>query len=293
MVATAAPGIKDILLLGKVKQLERERAADLIVLDAPAAGHAITFLQSARSLLDTVSVGPINAQARDVLELLDDHRAVPGRAGHPPRGDAGQRGGRDRVLARGPGRRRPRPDRGQRRLPADRRAGRRRGGGRGRGRRGRRVPASRRGRGAGVAAAALPPRPHGPAGRAGGAAGRRSSRCRSCACRSCSAPSSAPPSSTSWPGRCSPRSTHWRGCRSDGPRGRSGRRREVTRRPTDALVDLVAERSIIVCCGSGGVGKTTTAAVRGARGRPAGPQDRRRHHRPRQAPGRRPRPRRA
>jgi anion-transporting ArsA/GET3 family ATPase len=74
VVATAAPGIKDILLLGKVKQLERERTADLIVLDAPAAGHAITFLQSARSLFDTVSVGPINAQARDVIELLEDHR---------------------------------------------------------------------------------------------------------------------------------------------------------------------------------------------------------------------------
>lgn len=74
VVATAAPGIKDILLLGKVKQLERAGSADLIVLDAPAAGHAITFLQSARSLLDTVSVGPINVQARDVLELLEDHR---------------------------------------------------------------------------------------------------------------------------------------------------------------------------------------------------------------------------
>jgi anion-transporting ArsA/GET3 family ATPase len=74
VVATAAPGIKDILLLGKVKQLERAGVADMIVLDAPAAGHAITFLQSARSLLDTVSVGPINAQARDVLELLEDHR---------------------------------------------------------------------------------------------------------------------------------------------------------------------------------------------------------------------------
>jgi anion-transporting ArsA/GET3 family ATPase len=74
IVATAAPGIKDILLLGKVKQLERAEQADLVVLDAPAAGHAITFLQSARSLLDSVSVGPINAQARDVLELLEDHR---------------------------------------------------------------------------------------------------------------------------------------------------------------------------------------------------------------------------
>jgi anion-transporting ArsA/GET3 family ATPase len=74
VVATAAPGIKDILLLGKVKQLERVEAADLIVLDAPAAGHAITFLTSAVGLLDAVRVGPIQAQARDVLELLHDHR---------------------------------------------------------------------------------------------------------------------------------------------------------------------------------------------------------------------------
>lgn len=74
VVATAAPGIKDILLLGKVKQLERAEVADLVVLDAPAAGHAITFLQSARGLLDAVRVGPIQAQARDVLDLLEDHR---------------------------------------------------------------------------------------------------------------------------------------------------------------------------------------------------------------------------
>jgi hypothetical protein len=73
VVATAAPGIRDILVLGKVKQLERADQADLIVLDAPAAGHAITFLQSARGLLDAVRVGPINTQARDVLEMLTDH----------------------------------------------------------------------------------------------------------------------------------------------------------------------------------------------------------------------------
>ena len=75
VVATAAPGIKDILVLGKVKQLERGGAADRILLDAPAAGHAITFLMSARGLLDAVRVGPIRAQAEDVLELLTDrHR---------------------------------------------------------------------------------------------------------------------------------------------------------------------------------------------------------------------------
>jgi len=78
VVATAAPGIKDILVLGKVKQLERLSAGgapgtpDVLVLDAPAAGHAVTFLMSARGLLDAVTVGPIRAQASDVLELLSD-----------------------------------------------------------------------------------------------------------------------------------------------------------------------------------------------------------------------------
>lgn len=72
VVATAVPGIKDILILGKVKQLERSESADLIVLDAPAAGHAISFLLAARGLLDAVRVGPIQTQARDVLELLTD-----------------------------------------------------------------------------------------------------------------------------------------------------------------------------------------------------------------------------
>ena len=83
VVATAAPGIKDILVLGKVKQLERAAggaigvnddspANDLIVLDAPAAGHAVTFLQSAHGLLDAVRVGPIRTQAHEVVNLLTD-----------------------------------------------------------------------------------------------------------------------------------------------------------------------------------------------------------------------------
>src|SRR4051794_35247432 len=72
VVATAVPGIKDILVLGKVKSLERSNSADLIILDAPAAGHAVTFLMSARGLLDAVRVGPIRSQAQDVMELLND-----------------------------------------------------------------------------------------------------------------------------------------------------------------------------------------------------------------------------
>ena len=72
MVSTAVPGIRDILVLGKVKSLERGATADLIVLDAPAAGHAISFLQSASGLADAVRLGPIHSQARDVLDLLGD-----------------------------------------------------------------------------------------------------------------------------------------------------------------------------------------------------------------------------
>jgi anion-transporting ArsA/GET3 family ATPase len=78
VVATAIPGIKDILVLGKVKQLETlsatgaEGAARFIVVDAPAAGHAVSFLASAFGLLDAATVGPIRAQAADVIALLSD-----------------------------------------------------------------------------------------------------------------------------------------------------------------------------------------------------------------------------
>jgi arsenite/tail-anchored protein-transporting ATPase len=74
VVGTAAPGIDDIVVLGKIKQLERSGEWDLIVVDGPAAGHAITFLTSASGLLDAVRGGPVRDQATDVLELLNDPR---------------------------------------------------------------------------------------------------------------------------------------------------------------------------------------------------------------------------
>ena len=60
------------MVLGKLKQLERSGLYDLIVVDGPAAGHAITFLLSAKSLLDVVHGGPIHTQAQDVLEMFAD-----------------------------------------------------------------------------------------------------------------------------------------------------------------------------------------------------------------------------
>ena len=50
LVAGAIPGIRDILVLGKVKQIERSGIADLVLVDAPATGHTMTFLSSAGGL---------------------------------------------------------------------------------------------------------------------------------------------------------------------------------------------------------------------------------------------------
>ncbi|HYH51405.1 MAG TPA: ArsA-related P-loop ATPase [Acidimicrobiia bacterium] len=72
IVATAVPGMKEILVLGKVKSLQRAQAADVIVVDGPAAGHAVTFLLSPKGLLDAVRVGPVLTQAIDVSEMLAD-----------------------------------------------------------------------------------------------------------------------------------------------------------------------------------------------------------------------------
>ncbi len=72
VVAGAIPGLRDILVLGKIKQLERDGVADVILVDAPATGHAMTFLTSASGLLDAARGGPVRAQAADVVELLTD-----------------------------------------------------------------------------------------------------------------------------------------------------------------------------------------------------------------------------
>ena len=72
VVSSAVPGMKDILVLGKVKSLEVEGRSDLILIDAPAAGHAISFLMSPRGLGDAVRVGPISKQSTEVIEMLSD-----------------------------------------------------------------------------------------------------------------------------------------------------------------------------------------------------------------------------
>ncbi len=74
VVATAAPGIRDLLALGKIRQLEQRGDTDLIVVDAPGSGHAITFLRSAAGIADSSPSGPLREQADLVLAMLADDK---------------------------------------------------------------------------------------------------------------------------------------------------------------------------------------------------------------------------
>ena len=73
VIAGATPGMEHLLVLGKIKELDRTKAADLIVVDAPPAGHAAPFLRSAAALQQAVSNGPIREQADEVTAMLGDH----------------------------------------------------------------------------------------------------------------------------------------------------------------------------------------------------------------------------
>jgi len=70
VVATAAPGIRDLLALGKIRQLEQTGDAELIIVDAPSAGHALTFLAAPAALAQSSPGGPIKEQADAVLAML-------------------------------------------------------------------------------------------------------------------------------------------------------------------------------------------------------------------------------
>ncbi|HSJ91980.1 MAG TPA: ArsA-related P-loop ATPase [Ilumatobacter sp.] len=72
MIAAATPGLEHLMVLARIKEFERERAADLIVVDAPAAGRATPFLRSALAVSDLVTTGPVREQADEVIEMLHD-----------------------------------------------------------------------------------------------------------------------------------------------------------------------------------------------------------------------------
>ncbi len=79
---TIAPGLRDVLLTGKVYEASRRRTAtgpayDAIVLDAPPTGRVTRFLNVNEEVADLAKVGPIRNQAGSIMSLLrGQHTAV-------------------------------------------------------------------------------------------------------------------------------------------------------------------------------------------------------------------------
>ena len=129
-VTTIAPGLRDVLLTGKVKEAvtrtgqDGRPVFDAVVLDAPPTGRITQFLQATHEVAGLTKIGPIHRQSagRDRPAAL---RADRGAHGHPAGGDAGagdpgrrRRAARGRLPAR-PGDREPGPS-GAGRRPAGR-----------------------------------------------------------------------------------------------------------------------------------------------------------------------------
>ncbi|HEX2192430.1 MAG TPA: ArsA family ATPase [Acidimicrobiales bacterium] len=71
-VATAAPGVREILTVGKLAYEARERHYDLVVADAAASGHVVGQLVAPRAIDELVHVGPIHDQTGWMLDILGD-----------------------------------------------------------------------------------------------------------------------------------------------------------------------------------------------------------------------------
>ena len=73
---TLAPGLRDVLLTGKVKETvgrtddKGRHLYDAVVLDAPPTGRIVKFLDVTRAMADLAKVGPIKGQSDGVVRLL-------------------------------------------------------------------------------------------------------------------------------------------------------------------------------------------------------------------------------
>ena len=95
-VATAAPGVREILTVGKLCYEVRENHYDTIVVDATSTGHIVGQLAAPQAINQLVKVGLIRSQTDWMLDILSDSaQDRPGRR-HDARGDAGERDHRAR-----------------------------------------------------------------------------------------------------------------------------------------------------------------------------------------------------
>jgi anion-transporting ArsA/GET3 family ATPase len=71
-VADAAPGVKEILAVGKLCYEVRERHYDLVVVDAEASGHIVAQIGAPNAIRELVQVGLVRDQTDWLIEILAD-----------------------------------------------------------------------------------------------------------------------------------------------------------------------------------------------------------------------------
>jgi anion-transporting ArsA/GET3 family ATPase len=71
-VADAAPGVKEILSLGKLCYEVRERTYDLVVVDGVATGQVAAQLGAPAAIGELIQVGPVKAQTRWMQDIIED-----------------------------------------------------------------------------------------------------------------------------------------------------------------------------------------------------------------------------
>ncbi len=71
-VADAAPGVKEILAVGKLVYEVRQRRYDLVVVDAEASGHIVAQIAAPRVIGELVKVGLVREQTRWMSSILED-----------------------------------------------------------------------------------------------------------------------------------------------------------------------------------------------------------------------------
>lgn len=72
-MADAAPGVKEMVVIGKLCWEVRERRYDLVVVDAEASGHIVAQIDAPRAIRELVQVGPVRDQTEWMLNILGDH----------------------------------------------------------------------------------------------------------------------------------------------------------------------------------------------------------------------------
>ncbi len=78
-LAAATPGLRELVTIGKIwelaqpdRKVKKGREYDLVIVDAPATGHGIGFLQTPRTFAGIARVGPIHSQAEELDRFITD-----------------------------------------------------------------------------------------------------------------------------------------------------------------------------------------------------------------------------